>query len=133
MLHTWGLFMAFLIPLWSFMALSLVQQINQPYICIYIYIPSIASCSLIDPPTSGKRLFSIAASIHIYTHMYIPIYVSINSKQMYLCVCAFFYYDVALKFLYQRATAITVLFWGILYIYNNKTTIIRIRRKSNNN
>ena len=35
---------------------------------------------------------------------------------MYLCVCAFFYYDVALKFLYQRATAITVLFWGILYI-----------------
>ena len=92
---------------------------NQPaiYLYIYIYIPSIASCSLIDPPTSGKRLFSIAASIHIYTHMYIPIYVSINSKQMYLCVCAFFYYDVALKFLYQRATAITVLFWGILYIY----------------
>jgi hypothetical protein len=68
MLHTWGLFMAFLIPLWSFMALSLLQQIKQPYICIYI--PIIASCLLIDPPTSGKRLFSIAASIHIYTYVY---------------------------------------------------------------
>ena len=46
---------------------------------------------------------------------------------MCVCVCAvFFCYDVALKFLYQRATAITVLFWGYIY---NKTIIIRIRRK----
>ena len=76
MLHTWGLFMAFLIPLWSFMALSLVQQINQPYICIYIY-PQY-SIMFVDWPANQWEKVVLHCRLHPYIHTYVYTHICIN-------------------------------------------------------